>query len=612
MKVKFSNNIYQTIFVLIFYMLTGAIFSPILCQDKNNVIISNLSYNGKIDRTSLEQFAVLLNKEANENFVLIILSPSNAGANAALNEIETSLENLKLQHKIISGHFNSIEDAIINLKFSSEDFLIEDNNRALIGINSVINYFTEKSYISTESINYVSENTDLNQFNSFFIFSNTPVNRIQNISALLSLLKNKFIFSFYPAEKSFSAQIYSVNNLVEIGIPPQINGDTINYFVIEQTGDSIKIIKRNNKNDLKEIVYTVSFNELKTSNVTINKQAIDSTLTQKFKLEFNTSSSTKNLIADNRLYTILDNGLIYLNDFKGKEKFITELTGTIKTNPALYKDLILASTFEGDLYSINSNNGEVLQVVGIGENLTSDISLGEIVIPNSKQIAVLSGTVNGNIFCYDAFTFEQLWKNNISKTPIIASPLVINDKAVFINSSSSLCCVNLKSGSLIWKYEFTGTENFSQNNFPLSDGKNVFSISPDGNLLAIDLLLGKKNWSVSLKETLTQFYISADKQKLFLLDRKGIMSVISSKDGKEIGKIDFKKTGVFSFAITELNNEETLTGFSDGSVYSLNTKFIAKELLSADQIPITSMNVINQKEFIVKNIFGQIKSYKIN
>lgn len=586
-------------------------FSPILCQNKNIAIVSNLNYNGKINRNSLDQFTLSLNKDDTKIVALIISSLSNSSSIYELNEVETAFADLKMPFKIIGGHLNSIDDAIVNPAFERDDFLIPDNDKILTGINSVITYNTDKSFLLIESLNTISEENDLNKFSTVFIFSNTSLNRIQNSADLLSLLKNKFIFSFHPTEKSFTAQVNSVNNFIEIGIPPSINPDMINYFLIEESADTIKIIKRNNKNDLMEIAYSVSLSELKKSNVTIDEQIIDSKLAKSFKLEFNSSSSLKNLAADNRLYTVLDNGLIYLNDFKGKEKFVTELIGTIKTNPVLYKDLILASTFEGDLYSINSNNGEVLQVVGIGENITSDIALTEIEITNSKQIGALLGTVDGNIFCYDAFTFEQLWKNNISKFPIIAAPLVINDKVVFLNSSSSLYCVNSKSGSLIWRYEFSDNQNFSQNNYPLSDGKNVFSISPDGNLLAIDLLLGKKNWSVGLKEILNQFYISPDKQKLFLLDRKGMMSIISAKDGKEIGKIDFKKSELFSFVITELN-EETFVGFSDGSVYTFNSKFIPKEIISADQIPITSINVISPKEFVVKNIFGKITFYKIN
>ncbi|MCC6256149.1 MAG: PQQ-like beta-propeller repeat protein, partial [Ignavibacteriaceae bacterium] len=436
---------------LILYMLISAMFSPILCQNKNIAIVSNLNYNGKINRNSLDQFTLSLNKDDTKIVALIISSLSNSSSIYELNEVETAFADLKMPFKIIGGHLNSIDDAIVNPAFERDDFLIPDNDKILTGINSVITYNTDKSFLLIESLNTISEENDLNKFSTVFIFSNTSLNRIQNSADLLSLLKNKFIFSFHPTEKSFTAQVNSVNNFIEIGIPPSINPDMINYFLIEESADTIKIIKRNNKNDLMEIAYSVSLSELKKSNVTIDEQIIDSKLAKSFKLEFNSSSSLKNLAADNRLYTVLDNGLIYLNDFKGKEKFVTELIGTIKTNPVLYKDLILASTFEGDLYSINSNNGEVLQVVGIGENITSDIALTEIEITNSKQIGALLGTVDGNIFCYDAFTFEQLWKNNISKFPIIAAPLVINDKVVFLNSSSSLYCVNSKSGSLIWR-----------------------------------------------------------------------------------------------------------------------------------------------------------------
>ncbi len=611
MNVKFLNNISKIFLVLIFYTLFSAIFSPILCQNKNIVIVSNLNFGGKINRNSLNQITPLLNNEDSKNVALIISNISNSSSLNGLNEIETAFADLKMPIKIISGHLNSIEDAIANPTFVRNDFLISDYDKILIGINCVVTSNTEKSFLLIESLNTISEEADSNKFNTVFIFSNTSLSRIQNNTDLLSLLKNKFIFSFYPTEKSFTAQVNTVNNFIEIGIPPSINAEMLNYYLIEESADTIKIIKKNNKNDLIEISYSVSLNELNRLSVKISEQIIDSALSKSFKLEFNSSSSLKSLAADNRLYTILDNGLIYLNDFKGKEKFVTELIGTIKTNPALYKDLILASTFEGDLYSINSNNGEVLQVVGIGENITSDIALTEIEITNLKQIGALLGTADGNIFCYDAFGFEQLWKNNISKFPIIGAPLVINDKVVFLNSSYSLYCVNSKSGSLIWKYEFADNQNFSQNNYSLSDGKNVFSISPDGNLFAIDLLLGKKNWSVSFKDILNQFYMSSDEQKLFLLDKKGMWSIISTKDGKEIGKIDFKKSGLFSFVITEIN-DETFVGFSDGSVFTFNSKFIPKEIISADQIPITSINVISPKEFVIKNIFGKIASYKIN
>ncbi|HEX9251472.1 MAG TPA: PQQ-binding-like beta-propeller repeat protein [Ignavibacteriaceae bacterium] len=340
-------------------------------------------------------------------------------------------------------------------------------------------------------------------------------------------------------------------------------------------------------------------------------QVQDSSLQKVWEINNGSFSSTKLLVSPNFIYSTSDSGLVTCYNYDGSEKWAAEVLGMITNNSALYKDLLLTSTQEGDLYSINSNNGEILQVVGIGENITTDLSLIEITNDNSKSIGVILGTSEGNIFCYDAFTFELLWQKNISSSKLISTPIVEKDKLVFLNGDFSLYCVNAKSGSLIWKYEFSDDQNNSAINFPVSNGKNIFSLSPDGKLFAIDLLLGKKSWSSNTKEMLNQIYVTSDKQKLFLFDNKGFMAVYSAKDGKEISKADFKKSDLFAFTIAE-NQENTFIGSSDGSLFTFDSKFVTRELLSPNQIPITSINVINEYEFIVKDKNGIITFYKIN
>jgi len=110
---------------------------------------------------------------------------------------------------------------------------------------------------------------------------------------------------------------------------------------------------------------------------------------------------------------------------------------------------------------------------------------------------------------------------------------------------------------------------------------------------------------------LNQFYITSDKQSLVVLNNMGIMTFFSTKDGKEIGKIDFKKSKLFSYFIME-NKENTFAGFSDGSLYILGKKFVAKQLLSPTQIPITSINALTKNEFSIKDINGKLTFYKIN
>ena len=113
----------------------------------------------------------------------------------------------------------------------------------------------------------------------------------------------------------------------------------------------------------------------------------------------------------------------------------------------------------------------------------------------------------------------------------------------------------------------------------------------------------------SLNNLILQIAFSFDKQKLILLDKNGVLISISTKDGKEIQKIDFKKSDLFSF-ITAENEENIFIGFSDGSLYSIDSINNIKQLISQTNIPITSINVISKDEFIVKDINGKITFYK--
>jgi outer membrane protein assembly factor BamB len=601
--------------VLILLLIISAQFWPILCQNKKVAIVSNINFGGKFNRNSFEQLTTLLNNNSDINVVVIISNISTSGSIEELNNIHSELEKLKTPYYVIGGYNDysglSKYSSNFNLVFEDDDFILNDNGVTLIGINSVHPNFPEHAYVKVESIKKVLEESGLVKSDQVYFFSNNSLSEIQNDKSLLSVLKDKYIFSFFPTEKTFSTQLNSTTNVLEFGIPPCINSDKLNYFLLEQNDDTIRITKQSNKSESSEVQYKISLMDLNKSNVSIDDPTFDSTITKTFELEFNNSSFSNNIISSNKIYTFLNNGLIHVNDLKGKEIFVTELIGRVETNPVVYKDLILTGTLEGDLYSINSNNGEILQVVGIGENITSDLSIIEILNDNSKIIGVVFGTSEGNIFCYDAFTFEVLWKKSISNTPIIASPLVEKDKVVFLNSNSSLYCVNSKSGSLNWKYEFFARQNFTSRSYPLSDGKDVFSISADGNLFAIDLLLGKKTWSSNTKRCMNQFYLTSDKQKLFLTDSKGMMTVYSTKNGNEIGRVDFKKSELLSFIITE-NQENTIAGFSDGSLYTIDPKFVTRELLSPTNIPISSINVISKVEFIVKDINGKISFYRIN
>ena len=122
-------------------------------------------------------------------------------------------------------------------------------------------------------------------------------------------------------------------------------------------------------------------------------------------------------------------------------------------------------------------------------------------------------------------------------------------------------------------------------------------------------MLGKKLWSVKSNDLILQIAFTLDKQKLILSDKNGVLIFISPKDGKEIQKIDFEKSDLFSFIIAE-NEENIFIGFSDGSLYSIAPINNIKQLISETKIPIASINLISKDELMVKDVNGKITFYK--
>jgi len=329
-----------------------------------------------------------------------------------------------------------------------------------------------------------------------------------------------------------------------------------------------------------------------------------------WEVDFNEETTTDLIVSEDKIFINFSGGLVYCLDFEGKEKWAAEIFGNVHNNSVHYKDLFLSVTDEGDLYSINANNGDVLQVIGIGENITSDLSLVDLASNGYESKGVVFGTSEGNIFCYDIFSFEIIWKLKISGAPIISKPLVTGDKIIFTDTSFSNYSVNSNMGILIWKFEQNNSEQIELEDSPLSDGKYVFTISPSGEIIAIDLLLGKKIWLTNKLNALHKFYLSRDKQRLLTINSKGEMIYVSAKDGNEITRIDLKKSSLIDFHITE-PDDLILAGFSDGSVQKLSVDGQLSEILIQDNVSVSSIKVIRPDKIVLSKLNGKLLLYKI-
>jgi hypothetical protein len=340
-------------------------------------------------------------------------------------------------------------------------------------------------------------------------------------------------------------------------------------------------------------------------------QISDSTVHKIWEVNNDTSSSFKLIISDNKIYSSLDDGLVYCYDMNGKEKWVAEILGDIQNNLVHYKDLILTSTTSGDLYSINANNGDIVQVIGIGENITTNLDLIDFVTSDSKSKAVVFGTESGTIYCYDIFSFERIWKVKLSQHPILDNSLSIDDKIFFEDSLLNIYSINSKSGSLIWKHEFTKKETENNFNSIQSDGKKIFVLSPSNELVAFDLLLGKVLWTTKKLDIYPQFQLSDDKKFLVTLNKRGEILILSPIDGKEIKKIALDKEKINSFCFDEAS-DYSLISISDGSIYRINKKFEIQQIVFLDGLEIETLKILSASKFIISTKNGKISLYEFD
>jgi outer membrane protein assembly factor BamB len=330
-----------------------------------------------------------------------------------------------------------------------------------------------------------------------------------------------------------------------------------------------------------------------------------------WEINFDDESTTDLVVSEGKLFINFTDGLLYCLDMNGKEKWAAELIGTVHNNSLHYKDLFLAATDEGDLYSINANNGEVLQVIGIGEEITSNLSLIDLPAKGYVNKAVVFGTASGNIYCYDIFTFELIWKHNLTKKKILSTPLVLYDKLIFIDSFYSIFCINAKSGVLIWNYISSANSDLPINRIPIQTQNKIFSLTSKKEIISVDQLSGKKIWSTKPISLKASHQISLLKDELFFIDEKNNLIFLSTKDGKETARIEFKGK-IFSNYIFDWNDDLSVIAFSDNSIYRITSDKKPERILDVSEDFVSSLKVLNENSFLVKTSNGKITLYKLS
>lgn len=317
--------------------------------------------------------------------------------------------------------------------------------------------------------------------------------------------------------------------------------------------------------------------------------------------------------SNQKIYSATVNGRIFCLDDRGKQLWEYNTYGKIYNSIIKDRDLIIAITQGGDIHTINANTGDLFQVIGIGDIVTSDFNLIDISYSDMKTKGIVFGTASGDVYCYELYSLEMVWSNNISEFNITSSPMNSNNKIIFQDSDENYYCINAGNGILVWKWKadvksgnrlFRSSMNYNNNS--------VFVTDSDGDVHSIDILLGAENWIKKKAAASGKIFYSKLSLSLFVHTNKNKIVVLKESNGRILSEVKLSKELQNTLPSAWLETDSGLIiGFDNGLISLIDTKKNFSELLFTDNAPIISITKTGEKEYVTNNLDGKITKFTL-
>ena len=358
------------------------------------------------------------------------------------------------------------------------------------------------------------------------------VRDIKNISNAKSYnLTNSFIK--FPLSKSWQV---NTNQMIDDKNPylPDPIYLSQNLFLLNNYGVLYKIEANNGK-----VIWNKSiFKNLE--NTIIGTPALSGKLSNDGKVTIYAHNGYDEIRAING-----DNGeLIW------KKKHYLPIRGGITS----YKNSILISDFDGNILSINNENGTTNWSVFLGSDYNSVYTSARPIVAQNKIIVPGTG---GAFFILSGDKGQVLWNENISSNKqlpkifhsgdIIANPIYHEGVVYIVSQSGFTAAFDIDTSEELWNIPVGGIET------PTLSGETIFVNGNMGLLAAIDISSGKLRWKKKYPSYINENSLFSDKKvaiykgptlagsKILLSNLEGKIIIIDANNGNEINTLDINE-----------------------------------------------------------------------
>jgi outer membrane protein assembly factor BamB len=546
-----------------------------------------------------------INKKQNIAHVVVL---GNITANGKFDEFiwaQEILDELTAPYFVVGGdndyQLSEGKGSEISLLWGDDKNIFTDNNFSLVCINTFLPYFSSKKYINVETFSWLEDNISEPKISRLLTFSFHPIQLSDNSNKFFEMNLNKKVLSFVGKEDK-SVKAKSIFEGLYLN-----RKDGWGYLLVSTDKDSInitKILSEEIKKKVKPEIVKTSFAKplLLESTKPVGFISAGSKL---WSVDLNKTKRTSAIYDSDKIYNVFKDGSVICLNITGKELWRFETNERILNPPIIENDLLVLASDDGDIITLDSNTGNPHQIIGIGERISSGISVIDIEEKGNIIKAVIVGTVYGNMYCYDLFTLDPVWTQQLSfGSPgiSIVSPIVnSSNKIFFYDNTGTLYCFSAVNGMLIWNIDAsnggwrTGSKTSGSwiESHIIIKNNNLYLIDAGGSLFCVDALLGTARWNIKniSANGLIRFN---NRQELVLPTKNNKVVIVSPKLGKVISETDLPlETKDETLTDLLLIGDKIIVGLSDGWVYKIKPKLKAEKFFRGGLAPIVSLTNVD-------------------